>query len=170
MTNRTTRSIPLTQGYVALVDAADFEMLSHFKWSAEVDGSTAYAVKARMCRRGGGNVFMHRMIMLPEPGQSIDHINGNGWDNRRANLRVCTHAENMRHRRRPSHNTSGFKGVSWDRQSRSWDARISARGEQRYLGHFKTAESAAAAYDAAARELHDDFARLNQDEGERTDV
>lgn len=159
MTTQT--EIQLSGGHVAVVDDVDCEMLSRLTWSADADGRTAYAVRARTCRRGGGNVFMHRMIMLPDPDQDVHHINGDGLDNRRCNLRVCSHAENRRHNRRYANSTSGFKGVSWNKKSGRFEAYIAEGGVQHHFGHFSTPEEAAAAYDAAAHDLHGEFAHPN---------
>jgi len=102
---------------------------------------------------------MHRVI-LPD-AEEVDHINGNGLDNRRANLRPATGIENRRNRRRSRKNTSGYAGVSWDKVNRKWYAYITADGRMRALGRFDTAEEAALARDRAALELHGEFARLN---------
>jgi hypothetical protein len=157
-----TREIPLTKGYVALVDEADYDMLSRFKWHAHFSGKTIYA--ARLC--GGRNrqtfVYLHRMVMLPDPGQEIDHINHNTLDNRRANLRLCSRGENASNLRRSTRNTSGFKGVSWDRSKQKWEANIVQRGKQHFLGYFPTLESAAHAYNVAATEHFGDFAFTNE--------
>lgn len=89
----------------------------------------------------------------------IDHINGNGLDNRRCNLRICTQAENVRNNRGRMGMTSQYKGVSkWEGQ---WIATITSHGKQVRIGQFATEHEAALAYDAAARELHGEYAHLN---------
>jgi len=157
MGDSSTRIIPLTQGKVALVDAADYEMLSRFKWQATPVSTNVYA----MGRSAGRKIIMHRMIMLPSPVQQVDHIDGNGLNNVRPNLRVCTHLENRLNRRMHSNNMSGFKGVTFLKDRGSWWARIHLRHAHHSLGTFSTAEEAARAYDEAATELFGEFARLN---------
>lgn len=147
--------IPLSRGLFATVDASDFEMLSHFTWC--VSGSGGYAARTTRVRGKKIGVAMHRMVALPGPDQDVDHINGDRLDNRRCNLRVCSHAENQRNRRTPSHNTSGFRGVAWHKKDRKWQATAG----DRHIGQFASAIEAALAYDRVARELHGEFARLN---------
>lgn len=104
---------------------------------------------------------LHVLIMQPPAGMDVDHRNGNGLDNRRANLRVTTHALNCANSRKRTTNTSGFKGVSFDRRRGNWRAYIVKDYKQRGLGRFSTPEAAAAAYDAAAVALFGEFARTN---------
>jgi hypothetical protein len=91
----------------------------------------------------------------------VDHRNGDSLDNRRANIRLATTAQNCQNVRRNSRNTSGFKGVSWSARHRKWIAKIKACGRQRFLGLFDRAGDAHAAYCAAAVELHGEFARFH---------
>ncbi|WP_424138634.1 HNH endonuclease [Roseomonas chloroacetimidivorans] len=117
----------------------------------------------RYVRFEGGNYLAHRLIWLmmtgDEPGRFIDHINGEPSDNRWANLRLASHAENMRNSRMQRNNTSGFKGVRYDRARQRWIAEIKKDGRTIRLGRFGTAEAAGAARAAAAAELHGEFAR-----------
>ena len=91
----------------------------------------------------------------------IDHINHNGLDNRRENLRICTNAENNRHRRKPKNNTSGYKGVCWDKSKKKWRARIEKDNKNIHIGYYNILEEAARAYDAKAKELFGKYAQLN---------
>lgn len=155
-----TRKIPLTQGQHALVDDADYERVSQHKWHIKrYSGGLAYATG----RPNGGErkVLMHRFILNPPDGFEVDHINGDGLDNRRANLRVCSHAENQKNVKKPTTNTSGYKGVAWSKHHLRWKAEIRANGKRIHLGTFDTAEEAAAAYDTAAKQMHGEFARTN---------
>mgnify|MGYP000851944013 FL=1 len=160
-TQSSTREIPLSQGLVALVDEADFDMVSRFNWAARRSGRTFYATTARHCRRPSGLIYMHRMLLLPAPDEEVDHVNGDGLDNRRCNLRLCTHAENGRNQRRPTNNTSGVKGVSWNSGRGRWEANIKTGGVSHFLGYFDSIDAAARAYDAAALAEHGEFARLH---------
>src|SRR5688500_491678 len=148
--------IPLTQGYYALIDDDDFDWLSKLNWHAKVRhtkvSTTVYAgtnIIRDPCnwRNGYRWVSMHRLI-LNEPDGEVDHINGDGLDNRRSNLRVCTHSENLRNRR--PYGRSKFLGVVFDDSGGSWRQPWRANIGQRRLGRFTTEEAAARAYDAAA--------------------
>lgn len=156
------KTIPLTQGRVALVDDEDFEMLSHWKWYF----SGGYARSDNGCRRSRGrgrrHVGMHHLLMLAGPGEQIDHRNGNGLDNQRGNLRLCSPQQNQANARIRVDNTSGFKGVRWNRSRPSkWRAVIRRNGAPCHLGYFTDPIDAARAYDTAARELFGEFARVN---------
>lgn len=149
--------IPLTQGKVALIDVADWPLVADFKWKAyHHPKSTIYYAQAKLQR---SRVDMHRLLLGRPAGREIDHVNGDGLDNRRANLRICTTSQNQLNRGKSMRNTSGFKGVS--RHGCSWRACVMVDGKKYELGCFSTAEQAAYAYDALARELHGEFARLN---------
>lgn len=157
-----TKEIPLTRGLVALVDDEDYDLVKDISWSASSVkyGGRCYA--RRWVPGTGATQGMHALLT----GYALtDHINGNGLDNRRANLREATHAENCRNRRKGSRNTSGFIGVSWHTQRGKWRAQIKVQGRTRSLGMFLDPEDAARAYDAAAREHFGEFAAQNFQEG-----
>lgn len=148
-----TKEISLTKGFVAIVDDEDFEWLNNYTWAYCTNGYTTTTVYRKK------KVYMHRMIM--GDGNEIDHVNGNRLDNRRSNLRFCTHAENCRNSSIRSDNTSGYVGVSFDKSRNKWEAYINLDGNRRHLGRFETPGEAAFAYDRAAKELHGEFAYLN---------
>lgn len=154
--------INLTQGKVALIDDADWDLVSGFKWCAWKGprNNTWYAVTDGMrCDGSIGRIYMHRLILgLTDTKIQSDHRDGNGLNNRRENLRACSDGQNKRNRCVQANNTSGFKGVSWHKQREKWRAVIEINYKQKHLGLFTTPEAAHAAYCAAASELHGDFA------------
>lgn len=152
------RQVPLSRGMSALVDDADYDrVMAMGRWCADPGGTTFYARKnLYQPGRKLTSLLMHAFLT----GWSrVDHINGNGLDNRRANLRPATHAQNMRNKPMYRNNRSGFKGVY--RRKNRWCAQIKHEGKLRHLGSFAAAEEAARAYDIAARELFGEFARPN---------
>jgi hypothetical protein len=161
------REIPLTQGMVALVDDADFERVSAYRWiyHRPSHSRAGYAQTTVRLEKGRGgrskNPRMHQLIYGPvPPGMTIDHIDGDGLNNQRRNLRVASRAEQCWNRRPRSESKTGFKGVFPASPGR-WIARIRCQSGQWYLGTFSSPEEAARAYDAKARELYGDFAYLN---------
>jgi hypothetical protein len=155
--------IPLSQGKVALVDSADYERLQQYQWHAVERLPNWYA--GSIAARPLG-YYMHRVIMQPNPGEHVDHRNGDGLDNRRVNLRICTNAENRRNMR-IRRGVSSYKGVWRNPNSpgRPWFAYIDFDRRRRGLGSYPTEIEAARAYNAATLELHRDFACLNIIEG-----
>jgi hypothetical protein len=149
----TVKTIPLGEGFVAYVDAADFEWLSQWTWHWR----GGYA--ARMEK--GKVIYMHRQIMRPPKGKIVDHKNRNKLDNTRESLRNATHAENMRNRDKQRGTTSRFKGVSYCKRRDKWYATILVEGKAKLLGFFVEEVEAARAYDRAAVEHYGEFAWLN---------
>jgi hypothetical protein len=144
---------------VALVNEIDYErVLAVGKWYANPSGATFYARK-NFWR--GGRCLSIRMHTLITGLSYVDHANGNGLDNRRCNLRLATDTQNAQNRGLRSDNSSGFKGVSRDKQRQAWVAYISDGPRQRRLGRYSDREEAARAYDDAAIQLFGEFARLN---------
>jgi len=146
--------IPLGHGLFATVDAADYEELKKYRWYASHNGPTIYA----RCRQKGKDTYMHRMIMRPRKGYIVDHIDGNGLNNRRCNLRVCTSRQNQANRG-PCGGSSQFVGVF--RNKDRWQAGIGCRGKSHYIGLFADEVEAAKARDRKAYELHGQYAYLN---------
>lgn len=151
-----TARISLGNGGVALVDRADYEWLSRFSWYV----GHGYAKRSGTTRNHAKRL-MHREIMAAGDGVLVDHINGDKLDNRRANLRLCTPTQNALNKGAFPQTGRRFKGVYPSKNGRRWRAYIQVAGQQRCLGTFDTQDLAARAYDAAAVEMHGDFARLN---------
>lgn len=157
------KEIPLTRGMVALVDDEDYEMLAQYRWCVKACGSRLfYAVRALAGNGGKQHVVMHRVLLNPLPGFDVDHVDGNGLNNQRSNMRVATRQQNIANKRISSRNTSGFKGVSLHRASGKWQVFLRIpNGKNKNLGNYETREEAARVYDDAARKWNGQFARLN---------
>lgn len=160
------RTIPLTRGQVAIVDASEYAWLNQWKWCAQWNECTHSFYAVRKYGVGGGRTMtlsMHRAILglgYLEKRQ-CDHINGDTLDNRHSNLRMATHSENMRNRPMMKTNKSGFKGVYLrkGKKENPWRAEIQKDKKRITLGYFPTPEDAHAAYATAAKQLFGEFAR-----------
>jgi hypothetical protein len=153
-------TLELSKGYVSIVDENDYPELSKTKWSYNGCG---YAIRAiwNPPKKKNHYILLHRQIMNPAKGQDVDHIKGNKLDNRRANLRLCSRSQNKANVGLKRTNTSGFKGVSFFKQTKRWRARIKVDYKATHLGFFPDKESAAKAYDAAAILHFGRFAQTN---------
>jgi len=158
------KRIKLTQGQFAIVDDADFEWLNQWRWFAHKDRVIFYAARRVRLSSGKQTTFlMHREIQGLKFGdkREIDHRNHNGLDNRRCNLRICTHSQNTRYQRPRKGCTSQYKGVYLQKICSKWHAQIVINGHRKYLGLFTSDTEAALAYDRKAKELFGEFACLN---------
>lgn len=133
------KRIALTQGKSAIVDDADFEWLSQWKWHAERSLNTWYAVRNVRLKNGKRRTArIHAIIMRTPAGMETDHRNGNGLDNRRKNLRIVTHAVNLQNRPRANTNSkSGALGINPERNGK-WRATY----RRKFLGYFPTKQQA----------------------------
>lgn len=155
--------VSLTKGQVALIDDEDAERVLRHRWYVvrNEKGRRYYAYRNARRKRGYRTVSMHRFILNAPPGAQVDHINRDGLDNRRSNLSLATASQNHWNSGRQINNKTGFKGVYWCKKDKRFRAVIKRYGAQRCVGGFSTAIEAARAYDAAARLLFGEFARLN---------
>lgn len=150
--------VPLTQGYEAIIDAADAPLIGKWNWSVLVaHGRSPYAfhTSPRPFRK---SVYLHRVIM-GEPSLEVDHIDGDGLNNRRKNLREATSSQNKHNTGLRKNNSSGYKGVTWDKKNSKWQAQITLCRKVKKLGRFATPEEAYEAYCKASAELHGEFGR-----------
>jgi len=161
---RDSRLIPLTQGKFAIVDAEDYESLNKYKWYAIRQGNTFYAVR----KQGDRHIRMHRVITNAPKGLDCDHIDHNGLNNRKRNLRLCTRLQNSRNQRARRGGTSRYKGVYWHKGQKKWHAGISSEGKSYFLGSFENEIDAAKAYDRKAKVLFGRFVYLNFPEDNTT--
>lgn len=146
--------IPVAGGLSTQVDPEDYDLLIQHKWSLA-------AGRYARTRIGNKHFYMHRMIMNPSDGEQVDHISRDSLDNRRANLRICTAAQNAMNRPVRKGTRSGYKGVQRANTKTGWQAVICKGGKHFCLGTFETPEDAGRAYDRAAIELQGPFAVLN---------
>lgn len=137
-----------------LVDDEYFGILNKFTWRIQKNG---YVVSSKPEKYGRGLIYMHRIVMVPPEGMEIDHINVDKTDNRKENLRICTHEQNCANRKISSRNTTGFKGVSWDKSRGKWLSRIKHDGKQINLGRYESVEDAFRAYCLSAKKLKGEF-------------
>jgi hypothetical protein len=158
------REIPLTKGYVALVDDEDYARCVRIEWRAYVEKRADGSIKnVYAYRRGRGNTLaLHRFILGVDDREiQVDHRDRNGLNCRRGNLRAATESQNQANRGPQRNNTSGFKGVTRRAKETKYIAQIKIDGKQRHLGRHVTPQEAACAVDAAAVELFGEFAHLN---------
>jgi len=150
------REITLTKGKVALVDDEDYERLNKYKWSTNSCAGSIFYARRWVSSKSRGNPHhetMHRHIMNPPNGKGIDHIDGNGLNNQKSNLRIVNQRENCQNRHQIK--TSQFPGVHLrtlknTKTLHRWQAQIQIRDKIKYLGIFKTEEEAQLAYKEAA--------------------
>lgn len=153
--------IPLTQGKVALIDDENYSLVSPYRWFAHKSRGTKDTYYAYTNIKGK-TIAMHRLILGAKPGEEVDHINGDGVDNRNINIRICRSKDNKGNRRKgPGEFTSQYKGVSLNSQTGRWTACISKDGRNIHLGEFSVESDAARAYDKAAKEYFGEFAKAN---------
>jgi hypothetical protein len=155
------KKIKLTQGKFALVDDCDYDYLIQWNWHTHTSGRSSYARTDRY-QPDRHRVFMHTIVIerMGLKGR-VDHIDGNGLDDQRSNLRL-SNGHNPKNRRLNVNNTSGYKGVHWKRTRQIWVAKIVSDGKEIYLGSFRDKKEAARMYNKAAKKYHGEFANLNE--------
>lgn len=163
------KKIKLSKGQFALVDDEDFNYLNQFRWHAVLKPNGVYYACRGIWNReskNGTTISMHRTIMdiLNDKNITVDHIDHDGLNNQKSNLRLCTTKENSRHRRKSKRNTSGYIGVCSHRANgyHYWRARIELNGKKICLGFYKNKEEAALAYNEGAKKYFGEFAYLNK--------
>lgn len=154
--------ITLTKGCVATIDACDAHLVDRFNWYALGSSTSIYAARSKTINGTRIVLLMHRVLMGVDHGVLIDHEDGDGLNNRMStNLRLASHADNMKNRRTNANNKSGFKGVYLDKFTGRWASCIRLNGRTHHLGRFDTPEAAHGAYADASERLHGEFGRTS---------
>lgn len=140
-----------------LVDDEDYESLNQYKWYIYKGGHTFYAGR-------WPHIIMHRVLLgVTDRRRLVDHIDRNGLNNQRSNIRACNYSENSMNSKPEAGSTSRFRGITFDAtRKRKWRVRIAKQGIRKFIGHFETEEEAALAYNEAAIIIHGEFASLNK--------
>lgn len=151
-------------GQAYFIDDEDFEKIKNFSWHVIKSPYTMY-VSAMKKEYGKPYtaILLHRLVMGASKGMEVDHINGNGLDNRKINLRMCSQSQNQANRQKTSkHMSSKFKGVYWCKRQKRWVAKIDCNSKRHYIGSFVNETDAAVAYNKKSAELFGDFSRINE--------
>lgn len=151
--------VPLTRGYEAVIDACDAPFVGAWNWCALICPRTVYAVRGQRTSGISRLVYLHRIIVQTPIGFETDHKDGNGLNNMRGNLRSVTRSQNQQNQHLRRDNTSGAKGVSWDKNAEKWRADIRANGKRLFLGYFASVDEARIAYAVASQDVHGTFGR-----------
>jgi AP2 domain len=151
------KEIPLTKGFVALIDDEDFERVSQIKWTVK-KGATSKTYYAQNSMK---RLLLHRFVLGVPANLDVDHRDRNGLNCCKGNLRVSTTCQNKYNVGIRSDTTSGYKGVCWNKLERKWKVAIKSNKHSFHLGTFSDLLEAAHAYDVAAKTFHGEFACLN---------
>jgi hypothetical protein len=153
-----TQAIRLRGGVSTYLDDADYDRAKNYRWHKTQNGYAAGFVVEQGVRK---RVYLHRWLLEAQPGQIVDHIDGNKLNNRRSNLRLVTRSQNQANRRHNRNSRSRYKGVTWHKRRGMWMARIQVRGRRITIGYFVDPLQAAYEYDAFARTFFGEYARVN---------
>lgn len=153
--------IQLTRGLSSIVDDCVPIEITSKKWYADKGNKEKTKFYAASYIRSEGKkvkVYLRRIICKAEKGQYVDHINGNTLDNRKENLRICSYSENQMNRKIVSNNSSGHRGISYEKRTGLWTARVKFKGKSKWLGRFQSKDDAISVYRESARKLFGEFA------------
>lgn len=154
------KKIKLPKGKYAIVDDNDYKWLNKLNWYACRYNRTFYV---RRNKSYCDVMYMHRLILNAPKNKLVDHIDGNGLNNQRSNLRLCNHRQNLSNQKLRKDNKSGFKGVFWNKRTKKWIANITTNYKSKRIGYFSNKKEAVKAYNQHAIIKHGKFARLNNE-------
>lgn len=154
----TMKLLPLTKGFSVMVDDEDYDFLNQWKWTYQSGYACRNATNPDKTRKP---IKMHRLLMNPPDTMEVDHIDGNGINNQKSNLRICSHAENCKNQKVRYSTKTGFKGVDFHTKSNKYRVRITRHYKVHHVGFFSDLQAAVKAYNEASVWLHRDFARPN---------
>lgn len=149
--------VPLTMGKFAKIDRCDIDLVHHWNWRCMVHRNTCYAVRSITIDGKKSTILMHRVLLDAGDGFQVDHINRDGLDNTRKNIRLATASQNRLNQGVRSDSRSGLKGAFWSDERLKWRSHITVDGSKVYLGSYDAPEDAHAAYARASREFHGEF-------------
>lgn len=156
------KTIQLTKGKVALVDDEDYDYLNQWKWFCRTPKNNNYAVRGVFNGKNMSIIHMHRIIMnITDSNMVVDHIDHDGLNNQKCNLRIASKKQNQANRRSSKKSKSKYLGVYWNKNINKWYAQLGNNKKKTYLGSFNSEEDAAKAYDKAAQNEYKEFANLN---------
>jgi len=159
------KEIELTHGYVALVDDEDFERININNFFVKICPHTNYACTGMYINKKSKHKFMHHLILniknARENKIEVDHIDGNGLNNQKHNLRICNKSQNCMNQKLRKTSTTKYKGVSWHKAANKFESHITINRKKKYLGLYNTDIEAAKVYDINAKELFGEYAYLN---------
>lgn len=141
--------------FTAFIDDEDFDKVNQYNWHYWSDGKRIEYARGTV---NGKEIYMHNFILGIK---GVDHINHNGLDNQKHNLRITNHHQNMMNQRPPNGKTSPYKGVSWNKERKKWEGKIMFNKKNTFIGYFSDEKTAAIAYNAKAQELFGEYAYLN---------
>jgi hypothetical protein len=153
-------------GYEVLIDNEDFDLVMSKKWrpyKKDIPKGRIYFICGQYNGKNNDTIRLHRLIMgcKKNDGAVVDHINGNTLDNRKKNLRICTIGQNATNQAKRRSNTSGYKGVTWHKQDKLWQAQIMVNYKHIFLGLYEDPKEAYNAYCEASKKYHGEFSRLS---------
>ena len=153
--------VTLTQGYVAKIDAVSVKLVEGRNWCARVKKRADGSVRSvyPVTRIDGKSVAMHNILMSPQDGMVVDHVDCDGLNNTLQNMRIATIKENTRNSRTYVNSTTGVKGVHFNKQDKVWQAHIRLNGKRIHLGSFRSLDEAKEKYRIESKKMFGDFAR-----------
>ena len=148
--------VDLGHEVVSIIDVEDVQLVSDYAWY-----KSHYGYSCNKNNKRGTNIMMHRLIMRASEGEYVDHINRNPLDNRKSNLRICSHQQNCFNKCGNKNTTSKHRGVCWKTREQKWIGEIKCGDTKKYIGSYLSEDDAGRAYDKEAIALYGKFAYLN---------